>query len=338
MARPRKPKAETPAEQSNALLTALRFLSLITKDIGTTNETHVYLGSKWAIAYNSILTAAQPIPEDIYACPHNTTLINALSKCGQNLSITQLDINRISIKSDKFKAIVPCIDPSTYELSRPDPPQCAITDEFKKALEVVSVLTSEDGQAIHLTSILMHGQSVISSNGVMIFEYWHGLDLPSNIAVPKSLATVLVKSTRKLAQLGYSSTSVTFWFDDGSWIKSQLYAEQWPDRVHTILDQPCNAWPMVGGFYDAVTACQPFSPDGLLHFRAGVLASHASGDVGASYEVPGLPGGVVIAAKQLLLIKGLVTTVDFLAEGANGSKMTVFYGDKCRGVIAGRVS
>lgn len=339
MAKPRTKKAITKAteQQSSKLLEALRYLSFVTKDIGTSNETHVYLGFKWAIAYNGVLTAAQSIPEDIYCCPHNSTLVNALSKCGQNLSITQLDINRLSIKSDKFKAIVPCIDPTLYHLAKPDPAITIIDDSFKIGLEAVSCLVSEDSQRIELGSILMNGKSLISSNGVMIFEYWHGLDLPPGIALPKTFANVLAKSTKKLKAFGFSQFSITIYFDDDSWIKTHLYAETWPD-VSTVLDRKANAWPVPGSLWEGVAAVQPFSPDGLLHCRTASIASHADPSHGACYEVQGLPDGPVFSAKQLLLIKPFAETIDFLAEGPHDSKMLMFFGNRIRGCIAGRKS
>lgn len=332
MAKPRK-KSAPVQQQSTKLLDALRFLSLVTKDIGTTNETHVYLGFKWAIAYNGVVTAAQQIDDDIYCCPHNKTLIEALSKCGQNLSITQLDINRLSIKSDKFKVIVPCIDPTLYHLVSPDDAICSIDDNFKTGLEAVNTLVSDDATRVELGSILMNGKSLISSNGVMIFEYWHGCDLPPKLSIPKAFANVLTKSTKKLKAFGYSQFSITIYFEDDSWIKTQLYSEQWPD-TSAALDRTANAWPVPASFWEGIAAVQPFSPDGLLHFRTASIASHADPAVGASYEVPGVPDGPVFAVKQLLLIKPYAETVDFMCEGGH----LMFYGKNIRGVIAGRKS
>ncbi len=338
MAKPRSKKAvAAQVQQQSKLLDALRFLSLVTKDIGTTNETHVYLGFKWAIAYNGVVTAAQSIDEDIYCCPHNATLINALSKCGQNLSITQLDINRLSIKSDKFKAVVPCVDPTLYHLPSPDPAICSIDDNFKLGLEAVNSLVSDDSQRIELASILMNGKSLISSNGVMIFEYWHGIDLPPDISLPKAFANVLIKSTKKLVSFGFSQFSITVYFDDGSWIKTQLFAETWPD-VSAVLDRKANAWPIPSTFWQGVDAVAGFSTDGLLHFRTASIASHSDAAVGASYECQGVPDGPVFAAKQLLLIKPFAELIDFMAEGMHDTKMLMFYGKNIRGCIAGRKS
>lgn len=336
MARPKKRSADTTTkEQPNTLLNALRFLGLITKDVGAPNETHVILTHKWAIAFNGILSAGHKIPDDIYACPHNSTLIEALSKCGEHVSITQLDEHRLSIKSGKFKAVVPCINSNVLSMPNIDVGTIEINDQFKIGLEAVNPLVVEDTQPIYLTSIFMNGQSFVTTTSKMIFEYWHGLDLPTGIAIPKSFANAIIKSTKKLTKLGYSSSSITIWFEDESFIKTQLYADEWPD-LRGILDRPSNAYPLPPTFFEALAAVAPFSADGLVHFGSGVMQSHASGDVGASYEVPGLPGGPIFSAKQLLLLKPRASTVDFLAPGPHeGTTMLMFYGDKIRGVIGG---
>lgn len=337
MARPKNrtiPKAE---EKVSNLLEALKFLSLITTDKGPPNETHVWLGYNWAYASNGAISASCKIEEDINACPHNSTLIEALSKCGQNISFTQIDPSKLSIKSDRFKAIVPCIDQSLAQFNSPDKPIVEISDILKAGFEAVNLLASEDANDLILTSVLIHKQSLISTNRKIVFEYWHGLDLPPDLPIPKSFSQALVKSTKKLAKFGFSQSSVTFYFEDDSWIKSQLYAGTWPD-VSKILDRKTNAWPLPPDFFKGLAAVSPFSPDGLIHFGKGVMTSHQEGDVGASYSLDGLPPGLKFSAKQLNLIKPYVEIVDFIAPGPiEGTTCLMFYGKNIRGVVAPHV-
>ena len=98
---------------------------------------------------------------------------------------------------------------------------------------------------------------------------------------------------------------------------------------------PCNPYPLPSGFFTALSAVAPFSADGLIHFGAGVMQSHASADVGACYSLEGLPKGPVFFAKQLALLKPYMQTVDFLAPGPEGTTMLMFFGDKIRGLITG---
>lgn len=331
---PRKPKAEPKA--SSQLLEALKFLSLGAKDIGSPNETHVILSNNQAHLFNGSLALNHPIEEGILACPHIGTLITALSKCGQTVSITQLENHRISVKSDKFRAIVPCIEPGLLPIATPDLASVEVNDNFKKALEVVNTLTQEDAQNIYSVSILLNGQSVISTfSGKIVIEYWHGFNLPSGIAIPKNFAQIISKSNKPIISIGGSYHSVTVHFNDMSWIKTNLYAEQWPDIGH-ILNGPSNPFPLPPGFWEGVGAVAPFSPDGIIHFDQDAIRSHLTAAEGASYEVPGLPRGPSFNAKQLMLIKPYMETVDWFARTSNGMPCMKFFGQQLRGAVAGR--
>lgn len=337
MARPKKREPTVKSKEgSNPFLETLRFISLVTKDAGTLAETHVILSNKTAVAFNGIVAAGCYIEEDLYAAPHSHTMVSAISKCGEHISINTLDGNRLAIKSNKFKVMVSCIDPISITGANPDPNQYVLSENFKIALSSVGVLANEDAQTVATQSILMAGQSVISTSGVVLFEYWHGIDLPNGIALPKSVITPIVKSGKKLIGFGHSDTSATFWFEDNSWIRTQLYKEPWPDLSAILAIQP-NLLSIPKDFWPAVDAVSTFSPDGLLYFESGQLKSHASEGHGATHDVAGLPRGLIYSAKQLALIKPYAEKIDFLAPGPHGSKCLYFVGGMMRGVLAGRV-
>src|SRR4051812_42053534 len=106
----RQPRAKAEPKKSSQLLAALQFCSCVSEKLGAPYETHIALRNNWAIAFNGIVAAGCPIIEDVHTNPHNLLLIEALSKCDDNYSLTQLDSNRLAVKSGKFKAVIPCLD------------------------------------------------------------------------------------------------------------------------------------------------------------------------------------------------------------------------------------
>src|SRR6266496_2474012 len=110
----RAPRSK-PASNKSSLLQALEFVSCVSEKLGAPYETHVGLRGNWAIAFNGIVAAGSPIVEDIECHPHNLMLIDALSKCDENFTLTQLDNGRLSVKSKKFKAVVPYLDPALMQ-------------------------------------------------------------------------------------------------------------------------------------------------------------------------------------------------------------------------------
>lgn len=328
MARPRKAKAIT----SNPLLEALQFCGVALKDIGAPNETHVALTNKWALANNGVLAVGCPIPSVIEGCPNYNLLIAALSKCGEGYSIVANDYNTgLKIHSNKFKAIVPTISPELITLPTLDPPIVPINNEFRTGLEKVSMLANENAQHVVTASILMNGQSIVGTDRTIVIEYWHGLNLPPGLALPKSFAVALSKIGKNLKAFGCSDNSITIYFEDDSFIKTQLYSEQWPD-INQVLNRGSNPMPIPKDLWEGLKNVETFSPDNLVHFDASIIRSHSSDSMGASFEVVGLPKGPVYNIKYLKLIEPIAQSIDFFAGNA-----TMFFGDKIRGAIANRV-
>lgn len=332
----RKPRTPKVPETSPKLLEALRFCGSILSDKGAPVETHVVLNNKTATAFNGILAAGCYIDEDIFAAPNNSLMIEALSKCGQNYSLVQLDNGMISIKGSKFKANVPCLDPSQLPSALPDQPAIKITNDLIKAIEAVGVLATEDAQRVVAASILIRDDTCIATNGAILFEAWHGFKLPT-IAIPKAFVGPLTKQSKNVSWIGGSQNSISVFFEDNSWLRTQLYAEQWPD-VDAIINKPANYFPIPSGFWEGLAAVAPFSVDGMVYFDDGLIRSHASDGVGASYEVKGLPKGPIFNYKYLSLIKPHAQQIDFLAQGTTqNTTMLMFVGEKIRGALLGRL-
>lgn len=339
MARPKKDKSSSIKAPDSSLLSALKFISLITKEIGTPSETHVRLQSNWATASNGILALGHPIQnEALYCCPQNKLLIDALSKCTNEITfepiISLSGMGQLSIKSGKLKAIIPCLAPDLINCIGPDEPIATIDNRLKDGFEAVGMSTIENNsQTIYNASILLNGQSIVGTDGKVLIEYWHGIDLPKNLPIPKNVIAPLLKSNKTLAQFGMSKTSVTFWYDDGAWIKSQLYAEEWPD-VSAILERPSQQSTVPKGFFDGLDAIKGFT-DSAVYFGPGIVRSHSDDAAGASYEVPGLPAGPIFNLKQLLMLKSHIETVDFQVAGPFTGNMLLWFGKNCRGAVSG---
>ncbi len=331
MARPKKVKPENKAD--NQLLSALKFIGLITKDIGTPSETHVQLQSNWATASNGILALGHPIIENLHCCPQNKLLVDALSKCTDQIEFKQVDEHKLIIKSGKFKANIQCLPHNVVNCIGPDEPIAIIDNRLKEGFEIVGMPEVNNSQQIYNASILLNGQSIVGTDGKVIIEYWHGIDLPHNLPIPKDIIGPLTKSNKILAKFGFSKTSVTFWFDDGSWIKSQLYAEDWPD-IGNILNRTSQQSVVPPDFFNGLDAIRSFT-DASVYFCAGEVRSHQDSSIGASYAVEGLPSGPIFNLKQLLIIKPYVETIDFQVAGPFTGNMLLWFGKNCRGAISG---
>lgn len=312
---------------------ALKFISPIQK-----NQAHCILKDKWCVASDNILSIGHKIDEEIEACPHIETLAAALSKCGETISITQLDKNKLSIKSDKLKALVKCVDIDSISITRPDAPIAPINDKIKQGFEVLNPIIGDEKQKfISDCSVLLRAGSMIGTNRVAILEYWHGIDLPPNILIPKVAMKAVCKTDKKLVSFGFSSNSFTFYFEDESFIKTQLYVEEFPN-CDSILNAKTSAWPLPPNFFKAVDTLMPFlNEKSEIYFEKGMLQTELNSYESTTYEIEGLKPGPAFNCEILKKLEHCIKTIDFSKYGIDKKYNAYFFGDNVRGVLAGLI-
>jgi hypothetical protein len=216
----------------------------------------------------------------------------------------------------------------------PDPAIAPINNNFAFSLEAVAPLALDEDSVV-TASVLIDKGTIVATDRKVIIQHWHGIDLPPELALPKALIKPLLSNSKKLIAFGFGKSSCTFYFEDKAWLKTQFFAEKWPN-VSMILDKKTNAHNLPDDFYTAIDALTAFSEDGFVHCDSNIMRSHEEEGKGASYEVYGLPKGPALNIKQFKMLKPFIKTIDFLVPHHN-HKMAIWYGDKCRGAIAGRV-
>ncbi|WEM33685.1 DNA polymerase processivity factor [Pseudomonas phage PSA-KC1] len=128
-----KNKAKGPSPAAS-LLAALKFVAIAQKKAGPTNVQFGHIAHNWAAASDGVLTVAHPIEEDLVACPHTLQFIDALSKVGEELSITRsLPRTPLAVSSGAFRALVPCVGFDDVPITAPDPQCATIDDRIKTA-------------------------------------------------------------------------------------------------------------------------------------------------------------------------------------------------------------
>lgn len=333
MARGRKPKAETNKAVAG-LLDALKFIEPASSDIGDIVLTHCgFMGNGYVAQFNRLIMLAAKVDTDIIAYPNTKRLIAVLSKCDEPTQITQLDNNRLGIKAGKFSAIVPCVEPGMIAFTPPDPPQGAINDSVLASLGIVGVNVKENAPRMVQASVLLRNNSAVSTDGVIIFESWHGTPMPE-VCLPKVFVTMLLNIKKKATHCGISATTFTVHFEDGSFIRTQLYTDKYPD-VDRVLNSPSNQMPIPPEFWPAVeklASMRNETNDIYFNAKGEKLQTDMSDGVGASYEYNHpMPDGIVFNIELLRRFAPHAKTADFGTGPGNG--MGAFYGDNFRGML-----
>lgn len=329
----RKPRAKKGNAAIEGILNAVKFCEPASKETGQPNQTHLRLANNWAIAFDGTIAIGQKTDSDITANPHTHTLIKALEKCTDATQITQLGDGRLSIQSGRFRAFVPCLQNDLLGNVTPDAPCAHINPAVFNSLLIVSPIANENAQRIMLASALLRSGSAVATDGVIIMEHWHGVDLPPCI-IPKSFISIINKIQKPPIHFGFSTKSATFYFDDQSWIRTQLYSERWPD-IDRVLNTQNNQWPMPGGLWEALEKIAPFVNElGQVYFADKMVRTAPINDeTGAMCEIEGsLPAGLCLDLERLMMIGDKATSVDWL--GGPEKTLAVFYGPNFRAMLS----
>lgn len=308
-------------DEPSPLLNAIKFLSLASRTEGAPYETHVGILSTYATSFNGLMSAGVAIKTDLFAAPNTMQFLNALSKIGADISITALDNQTLSVQTFKARFIIPCSPMDTLSHQQPDAATIQVDDRFRTALETCALCCTDSGQ-LFASAVYMNGQGCVATDSKIIIQVNHGLNLPTGLLLPKASIDVWGKTGKKFAKFGYSERTATIWFDDGSWMKTQLYDVKYPP-IERIFQVNVNPTTLPKEFYKGLSIVEPFSPDGAVRFFMDKLASHSTIGVGATYDIMTLPASHNLTIKYLKMIEPFVKKIDFI--GANS--VTYFTGD-----------
>ena len=338
--RKRTAKVQNPSSQ---LINALKFVGVIQK-----KHNYCSISGHWAATSNGILTIGHPVEENLEACPQTFLLIDALTKATKELSIVQIDSEVLSISSGAFRALVPCISSTQMKITPPDPMTCAVLPSLQNALGAVAgILLDEHEREVYTAVLMQSGSSCVATNGAAILEYWHSScwqqwDDPEqammspDFLIPKQAAIAVAKAPYVLVGIGWSDSSVTFHFEGGSFIKTQVYNLDeiiYPEYNELFATAKLTHKPVPVELMKAVRAVQTYSEDGHVHFEGTAVQSKQSPDEASTYRIEGLPSRMAFSAKHLKSVEHAFKSAEFDTI----RNLVIFYGDDMpiRGMLCG---
>lgn len=335
-------RKKVTSETAEKLAKALAFISVGIEEGKEVWKQHARIVNGYLVAFNGQLAAGHPIEEPLQLCPHVPNLIAAINKSGKTLAMTETERGNLQVNGENIRATVPCLPMSEMPPIMPDPNIAVINDELKEGFKTLLPLCVEESDRVHEYSIMVRANTMVATNSTVMFEFWHGIDLPPGLAILRAGAIAVRDTKEALVGFGYTpGRSATFWFEGGAFIQCRLAADAWPD-VSKVLDTPGKPGKLPAGFFDGIEAVASFSADGAVHFdddkvRSGYANYGGDGPVyGATYDVPGLVKGSSFTVSLLKLIKPVCGTLDYTTN----EDKALFFGPgdkpKIRGVIMKR--
>ena len=312
------------------LVAALDFIAPAVKDV-------VYIGPDHVEAFNGLLSIGMPIQSGIERlCPNYNLLRAAIKRAGETPSLTKLDNERLGVYGGKFRAVVPCMPEDQVTLADQNEKKYPTDDLIKQGFELLNPIVKDGGKTMVEASLLLQADTMVASDRHIMVEFKHGHNFPK-VVLPKAFLNAVINCKKKLIMFGYGEVqgTITFWFEDNSWIQTQLFQEDWPNYAGVFSTEfdVFNIRPVPEHMFTAIEALSEFAQDGDVFFGEHSIRSHDNIAVGASYEFGNSPAiNVAFNAKRMLMFSKF-THVDFSQNGK-----ALFYLDQpmMRGAIVQR--
>jgi hypothetical protein len=317
------------------MLDSLRFVqgAVARKDF-VNALTHFEIKGGFVKGFNGAMTLCAPIDLDLEVTPKASTFTRAILTCKDAISITQTNAGRLSIKSGKFRALVDCTD-EYFPVTIPEGDEIAFpTGGVLKVLKALEPFIAKDASRPWACGILLMDHSAYATNNSVLIEHWLGYKFPIPLNIPKDAIAEMLRIGEEPSRMQCTENSVTFFYSNNRWLKTQLYSIKWPDLGKVLNEPTTQLVPVTEGLWEALESLYPFV-DKLrrIYVRDGWLSTDRNDDNGALVELPGLVGSGIYNVDFLLELKGIAEQIDFFWRDGKG---IYFFGDHVRGAMMGQ--
>ena len=281
--------------------------------------------------FNGTLALGSPIPFDINCHPNAEQLIKAVSKCNDTIQLSLTKAGRLSVKSGVFKAFIDCVQGETNHVE-PEGEFVEFDGEvLLKGIQACATFIGSDASRPWANGLLIKGQSIFATNNVMLVEYWLGSDFPITVNIPK----VAVKEMQRIGEAPISAqvteSSVTFHYTGDRWLRTQLYATEWPD-LSKVLNRPSQQVPLDERIFEGLENVKSFVDKmGTVFLFPDELRTHLDEQEGAGFALDGFGYEGKYNIDMLNLLKNTALTIDWSTYPGP----CMFQGERIRGAIIG---
>lgn len=291
--------------------------------------THFCIENGTVRSYNGTIALCSPIACDLNIKPKAIPMVQAIGKCTEATAMSVLSNGRLHIKSGRFNTRIECIEESQSHVL-PEGIEIPIDGAgLLNAIRAVQPFVGTDASRPWATGVLLRGQSAFATNNVCLVEAWvGGTPFPRVVNLPRACVAELVRIGQAPIRAQFHEHSVTFHYDNGRWLRTQLYSTDWPAAIHQILEGDSNPKPIPKEVFVALDQIRPFmnklqqvfvSPKGVR--------THFDHNDGASADVEWFTGENVYALDMVALLDGIADRADFTVNPAR------FFSDTLRGAL-----
>lgn len=293
---------------------------------------HFRIENKTIRGFNGVIGLSCPIDLELDITPNAEQFTKAIQTCEDTIGIHVTAANKLSIKSGKFKALVNCLDKESFPEILPDGEFVLLQGGFLDTIKRLASFIGDDASRSWSRGILFKGQSAFATNNIVLVESWLGYNFPVTVNIPKVAITELLRINEEPEKIQVSANRISFHFSGDRWLCSQTYSTEWPDLAR-VLNTQSNPLAMPEGIFEALESLAPFTDkmERVFFTPEGLITTSVDDNDGASMQVDTINFNGCYNYKHLMLLKNIVTKMDFNLYPAP----CMFFGEKLRGAVIG---
>jgi hypothetical protein len=319
------------------MIPSLKFAQrAIDRSDGNPSSSFFKIESGRVTGFNGTLAMSAPLQLSFNCAPSASHFVKAINACEGVVSIAQESVHKIIVTSGKFKASVPCVPVQEVQSVTPEGTIHKNVSNLPDAFRVLRPFLANEtdsGRDWSRNIRLDSGCAYVTDNTVLI-QYWLGVTT-NPINIPFEAVDEVCRVSDKLEAIQLNDNSITFWFENGTWIRSQLNVAAWPNLMICIGSnfEDCKLAPVSEDFKDACSKLGKFGGKDYteVYFRGSDIATSRKETKDIATIATMAPSIGCYALKHLNKVLNVATNIDF----NNYPKPACFEGDNLRGVFVG---
>ncbi len=305
-------------------------LEFVSKAVGkTAPSSFIALTPSGLLAWDGELAAGHPFVAGVECQPSFHKLFAAVKHNEGAFSLSVNSSGKLVYKAGKVRATIDCLSGVTHFPALEGTPSAIDGARFVHALkEVLPFAAAKDNARHYLHAVKAAAGVLYATDGrvaVMTKERFSGVP---DCVLPLTAVHALVHD-KKVPTHCFSDPNnafVCFGYEDGAWLRTQLYQDEWPNVSHVIEK--------AGGIAEEVSQEAREALTKLLQMGAKdrVLLTH-EGCEAEGFFVGGVAGK---GAYSLTTLRNVLNAADVFAWGSYPSP-AFFEGPLLKGVVVGYV-
>lgn len=238
-----------------------------------------------------------------------------------------------TISSGRIRGRIALADPGAYPRATPDPESGATATGVAAMLGTVKRYIATDASRVWATGVCLANGFAYATNNVVLLRYAILTDILAGTIIPVNSIDAIVAKGEPVT-IGSSENAVTFYFEDGSWTRTQVVAAEWPTATvdHLIEATPGDGWEAIGP-----TLAEDMATAGdLSEERFAIAEFSPTGfhlvDGSFTVECGGVPDNGRVNARMAALALGGMTDVQWHCPRKD---VHAFRGPNIQGVFGG---